>query len=257
MTTHLIIPDAHAQPGVSNERFTWLGRFILDRRPDTIVDLGDLADMESLSSYDRGKRSFEGRRYKADCRAAKDARRKLLKPIQDYNEVQRRNKKRVYTPRLVSLLGNHEHRIERATQDMPELDGTISYKDLYPREQKWEVHGFLSPVAIDGITYNHYMTSGVMGRPISGEYPAASILKKKFVSCVVGHIHTRDYAERTRADGVKIQALVAGCFFDQYLDYAGDANQMWWRGVTVLHDVHNGTFEPEFVSMEMLKKVYA
>ncbi len=55
--------------------------------------------MESLSSYDRGKRSFEGRRYKADIEVANHAMDMLTKPFRDIPD---------YKPRMVLTLGNHD-----------------------------------------------------------------------------------------------------------------------------------------------------
>ena len=62
----LIIPDAHAEPNYDNDRFTWLGSLIFEKKPDVVVCLGDWFDMASLSSHDKGKKSFEGRRYKQE-----------------------------------------------------------------------------------------------------------------------------------------------------------------------------------------------
>jgi hypothetical protein len=73
LTDHLVIPDPHATPGVSNDRFEWAGRLVVDRQPSTIVCLGDLWDMASLSSYDKGKKSFEGRKYVNDIKVGVDA----------------------------------------------------------------------------------------------------------------------------------------------------------------------------------------
>ena len=39
---------------------------IFEEKPDVVVCLGDWFDMASLSSHDKGKKSFEGRRYKQD-----------------------------------------------------------------------------------------------------------------------------------------------------------------------------------------------
>ena len=69
----LVIPDAHAHPNYDNERFSWAGNLIAEEKPDTIICLGDLADFPSLSGWDKGTASFQGRRYKADCDAAVDA----------------------------------------------------------------------------------------------------------------------------------------------------------------------------------------
>ena len=96
----VVIPDAHARPGVPNDRFTWLGEYLLDLRlsnPEAsikVIDLGDWEDMPSLSSYDIGKKSYEGRRYLADVAAGIDARKRVNQPIDEYNEYQRKIKKK-------------------------------------------------------------------------------------------------------------------------------------------------------------------
>ena len=72
MSTHLVIPDTQAKDGTPTDHLRWIGQLIVDEHPDTVVHLGDHADMPSLSSYDVGKRSFEGRRYSADIEAAKE-----------------------------------------------------------------------------------------------------------------------------------------------------------------------------------------
>src|SRR5687768_6321108 len=97
----LIIPDAHAHPQFDNTRFSWLGQLIADERPDTIVCLGDFADMPSLSGYDKGKKSFEGRRYKKDIDAARDAMSMMLGPTEVYNEGLRLRRKSQYRPKKI------------------------------------------------------------------------------------------------------------------------------------------------------------
>ena len=37
--THLVIPDAHVEPGINNDRFLWLGKMILHIRPDVVICL--------------------------------------------------------------------------------------------------------------------------------------------------------------------------------------------------------------------------
>jgi hypothetical protein len=255
MTTHLVIGDAHAKPGVSNERFSMLGEWVVKHRPDVIIDMGDWADMPSLSSYDKGKRSFEGRRYTRDIEAARDARAAFNRPIDNFNQQQRRNGKRLYRPRKVALGGNHdEGRINRATNSTPELHGTISVADLGYAEYGWEYVPFLVPVCIDGVTYSHYFTSGVKGKAISGEHPATSLLTKKFRSCTSGHLHLRDFAERTTVGGRKILGLFTGCFFDHHEEWAGDANELYWRGVILCKDVVDGYYNPNFIDFDELRR---
>lgn len=255
---HLIIPDSHASPSHNNNRFDLLSKLILDKRPDVVVNIGDMADMSSLCSYDFGKKQFEGRRYKNDIEAMRDALQRVHQPIQEYNKGQRANKKAQYKPEWHFCIGNHEQRISRVSESQPNLDGVVSLEDLGLKEYGYKVHPFLTPVNIDGVTYSHYFTSGVMGRPVGGEHPAHALITKKLTSCVMGHTHTRDFCERTDANGKRIQSLVVGCYLDtdQHEDYAGEANKLWWRGVVLLHDVNDGMFEPEWISMKMLKERY-
>jgi hypothetical protein len=256
MTTHLIIPDSHDEPEVSKERFTWLGNMIVDIQPDVIVCLGDFADMSSLSSYDKGRRSHEGKRYRKDIDSVNEAIDTLEAPIRAYNAKAAVDKKKRYKPRKVFLYGNHEDRIDRATQSNAELDGAISKDDMKWKEHGWSTHKFLEIINIDGVHYSHYFVSGVMGRPISGENIASSILKKHHVSTVAGHIHTWDFAERTRADGQSIQGLIAGCYFNHPMNYAFSTQKMWWPGITVLKDVKHGTYDFERTHIDRMKKLY-
>lgn len=256
MPNHLVIPDVHVQPGISNDRLELAGRLALERRPEIIVCLGDFVDMESLCSYDRGKRSFEGRRYQLDCDASRNALHRFESPFKEYNVRQKRNGKAQYRPRKVMLLGNHENRISRATEDRAELDGTMGIDDLGFREYGWEVVPYLQPIEIDGIFYCHYFVSGVKGEAISGLNVASNILSRTMSSSCAGHIHVFDYAVRTDPSGRQIMALVPGCYFEHKMQYAEHTEHMWWRGLAWLENVHAGAFDLETISLERLKKKY-
>ena len=69
----LVIPDVQAKQGHSFAYLNRLGHYIVEKKPDKIICLGDFADMPSLSSYDAGKKSFEGRRYVLDIEASKSS----------------------------------------------------------------------------------------------------------------------------------------------------------------------------------------
>ena len=79
--THLIIPDSHAHPDYNNNRYDWIGKLILDLKPDVLINIGDTADMPSLSAYDKGKASFHGRNYEKDINAHLDAQERMWGPI--------------------------------------------------------------------------------------------------------------------------------------------------------------------------------
>ena len=55
---HLVIPDTQIKYGEDLSFLTCIGEFIVQKKPDVIIHLGDFADMTSLSSYDVGKKSL-------------------------------------------------------------------------------------------------------------------------------------------------------------------------------------------------------
>jgi len=249
----LIIPDSHATPEHNNDRFTWAGNFALKRRPDYIVDIGDSADMASLCSYDTGTVSAEGRRYADDIEAYKDAQRKFFAPIHKHNK---NNPTDQFEPTLIKCTGNHEQRIIRAANEDPRLHGHLQMSDLEEESFGWDVYPFLTPVEIEGIAFQHYITSGVMGRPIGGENHAATLVKKGYRSVVVGHSHMRDFWETTDILGNKLFGLVCGVYVDQDHGYTTEQRR-WWSGLVYLHDVCNGKAEPEFLAIDYLKREFS
>ena len=252
MTKHLLIPDVQAKEGVSLEHLMWAGKFIVDKKPDVIICIGDFADMPSLSSYDKGKRSFEGRRYKKDIAAAKLAMDTLLGPLREYNAHMKHLKQKQYKPRLVLTLGNHEERIERASNLQPELEGVIGYQDLPYGD--WEVHDYLKPVVIDGVLYVHYLANPMTGRPYGGT--ALNQLGKVQHSFCVGHKQTLEHATYFTPLGRQTTGVVAGAFYQHDEEYKGYQGNAHWRGIVMLHDVHEGNFDPMFVSMRYLRRRY-
>ena len=248
---HVVIPDVHASPDQSNTRALWVGELIADIKPDVVINLGDLHEFKSLCSYDKGRAKFQGRNYRADVEAGIDFNDRL------WGRVKSRKRR---LPLRVILEGNHEERIRRALDVQPELDGAISSKDLmwedYYDECVWYNGGSPGIHTLDGVSYAHFMVSGVMGRPIGGEHPAYSLLTKRYSSSTVGHLHLFDHCVRTRGDGTKMQGLVAGCFFDHYQEWAGQANALYWSGVFIKRNVEAGNYDLEMVSLDQLRKTY-
>jgi len=254
MSLHMVIPDAHAYPGDDFERFEMAGEFALKMRPDVIVAMGDWADMPSLCMYDYGKKVYEGRRYYKDCDASRTALDHFERPIREYNRGRGKNHKKGYRPRKVMLIGNHEHRIIKAIEGDSKLDGTISLDDLGYREYGWDVQPFLIPINIDGVYYNHYFVSGVMGNPISGENPSRSIVKKQMASCTAAHSHIMDAGNAAAPNGKMVYGLVGGCFFEHSMAFAEAVEHMYWRGVHLCHNVSDGEYDLDSWSMSRLRK---
>ena len=184
---HLVIPDTQCKPDNSFEHLEWAGNYAVKTKPDVIVHLGDHWDMSSLSVYDIGKKSFEGRTYNHDVQAGNDAMDVFMKPIIEEQKRQKENKKKVWKPKKIFLIGNHEYRIDRAIESDRKLEGLIGYNDFNLKKHNWEVHNFLDVAIVNGIAYSHYFTSGVMGRPVSSPH---LMLQKKHMSCItVSYTH--------------------------------------------------------------------
>lgn len=250
--THIWIPDPHAHYQHHNKRAEWLGKLIADVKPDVVVCGGDSADMPSLAGFDKGKKSFHGKTYKADIDAHLDFQDRL------WNEVKKQKKK---LPSRIFLEGNHEHRIHKAIEVQPELEGTIGINDL--QLARWYdtfvpySGGTPGVIQVDGINFAHFFVSGVMGRAISGEHPAYSLLTKQYSSCVAFHLHLADYAIRTDANGKRLHGLVAGVYQDYESDWAGEVNKLWWRGAIIARNVDgSGNFDPQFISLQYIKDNY-
>lgn len=250
----LIIPDCQVKEGVPLDHLTWAGKAIVQYQPDVVVNIGDFADMPSLSSHDKaGSKYFEGLRYKKDIEITKEAMQMLLSPLKSLQSTQKRNKEKIYKPRMVMCLGNHENRIDRAINNNPMLEGMLSTKDL-GYEDDWEVHAFLQPVFISGVGFNHYWPVGAMGRPASS---ASVIISKLHMSCIAGHQQGKQVAYGKRADGKPLISIIAGSYYLHDESYMDQLSNRHWRGLVILNDVKDGYFDELFLSIEYLQRKYA
>jgi|TARA_R110000851_G_scaffold281241_2_gene434680 hypothetical protein len=246
-----VVPDTQVKPDVPLDHLLYAGKYIAEKKPDAIVLIGDWWDMESLCSYDKGKTSFEGRRYNKDIEAGNLAMDLFLQPIKAEINRLKVNKKKQWKPRLVFTMGNHEYRIERAIEYDSILEDTIGYFDLNLND--FEVYDYLQPVVIEGVAFSHFFTTGVMGRPVTS---ARALLTKKMMSCVMGHVQDRDIAYGKRADNVRLTGLFAGMFTQHNEAYLGNQGNDSWKGIWMLNEVNNGSFDELPVSLTYLKRKY-
>ena len=242
-----VIPDVQAKPGVNIDHLEHIGNYIVEKKPEIVVCLGDFADLPSLSSYDIGKAEAEGKRYAEDVKFAKLAMATLLNPIKEYN----RKAKVKYRPRKVMLYGNHEQRILTTIENNPRLIGTMALEDLGYKEAGWEVHPFLEVVKIEGIEMSHYFTSGVLGRPVSS---AATLLRERQCSAIMSHVQHTDICFHKKTGNIAMFAGTAYTHDERYLGLQGNCQR---RQIVMLHEVNGtGYFDPMLVSLAFLSKNY-
>lgn len=251
--TIAVIPDTQCRPDESFEYLNHIGKYLVDKKPDIWVHLGDFLDFESLSSYDKGTKNFEGRRIIKDLDSGYKAMEALMAPLFEYNQRARKNKEKQYKPELHITLGNHCDRLTRIINEDPKLEGLISMDNLPFAKFGWTVHPFLQPLFIDNIAFCHYFPSGVLGRPAT---TASALVSKMHMSCIAGHQQGKQVAYGKRPDGSTITCIIAGsCYIhdEKYLDFQSNKH---WRGIIFLHEVNNGSFDEMFVSLDYLKKRY-
>jgi hypothetical protein len=253
--THLVIPDSQVRPGIKLDFLHWIGMYIVRKRPDVIVHLGDFGDMESLSSYDKGKRSAEGKRIQADIECTKEAIKILLAPLKALQAKQKAAGESVYNPRKIILYGNHEDRISRHVDANPEMYGFLNLESLGYEEAGWETVPFLTPIEIDGVNYCHYFPNVMTGKAMTGT--AQNMLKTIGKSFTMGHRQTLDVTTRfLPTDGSQQWGLIAGAGYPHDEHYKGVQGNKHWRGIILKHNVRNGSYDPLFISLDWLEREY-
>ena len=252
--SHLVIPDTQVKEGVPTHHLEACGNYIVEKTPDVIIHIGDHWDMPSLSSYDKGKKSSEGRRVWKDIEAGQRAMETLLAPLWALQARQRANKKRVYTPEMYFTVGNHEERILRHINSHPELDGSLGLQTLNIEGFGWRVVPFLTPIVVDGVAYCHYFYNPYSGKSYGGTIN--NKLSKIRTSFTMGHVQGLQIATETTNTGKKMWGLAAGSFYLHDEEYKGPQANDHWRGLVMKHNVKDGDYSPCIVNMNFLLKRY-
>jgi hypothetical protein len=72
----------------------------------------------------------------------------------------------------------------------------------------------------------------------------------------MGHVQDRDIAYDQRADGTNMTGIFAGIFYQQDEEYLTPQTNGSWRGIWMLNDVQDGSFDEMPVSMSYLRGKY-
>jgi hypothetical protein len=242
-SVHIVIPDTQQKRGVPSIHLEWIGQYIADEYDDanlTVIHLGDHWDMPSLSSYDKGKKAMEGRRYVQDVDAGNEAFAKLHDAFATVHA------------RRVFLFGNHENRVTRAAESDAQLDGIVTLDHLDTR--CWERHEFLEPVLIDGVTYAHHFYNPMSGTPYGGQN-LETRLKTIGHSFSMGHQQGLKWGRVDTIRGPHLGLIAGSCYIHDE-DYLGPQAIKYWRGIVVKHNVRDGNYDPMMVSLDYLARRY-
>ena len=250
---------AHVGPDQDLSRFTVLGDFIADTQPENIIQLGDFVTVDSLSQWDQNKRALlNGRNYNKDILSGRAALQKLIKPIVNLQKKQKYQKKRVYRPKFVWCLGNHEDRVEQYVIRNPECEGKFDIvTDL-------GIHYFLQTTEAIIVPYRHqHILNGVAfthaiinaaGKPVGGKTVMARSLDVLNRSTIFGHTHRLVYDSVGRYGG-QVQALTVGTFSEHTDEYAADGKRLtnYYRGIVLIHHLDDGLFDFEPITIRRLR----
>ena len=243
----LLIPDIQVKPGVPTQHLTWASRYIADKQPAIVVQIGDWADFPSLSSYDRGKASAENKRVSKDW----DAFRRSV-DLLECNWG--------YSPRKVYTQGNHEYRATRYQMDNPAVD-VLPDTCAYLKERGWEVHPFLKVAKVEGVLFSHLFPRSLSGRVTNsgmkyGSPSANHMIRANMASCVAGHKPGYDPSYYPGPNNKMLSGVIAGSYYLHQEEYNGPGNDCHWRGLVMLNRFGNGEFDACPVNVKYLKEKY-
>jgi len=253
MNEHFWISDTQVKPNVYIEHMEAAGNYIADKMPNVIIHGGDHWDMPSLSAWDsKAKKAEEGVDWLDDIEAGIMGLELLMAPIEALNRKRKRKKLRPYKPRLEFLLGNHEDRITRYTDEHTECRKALNFDTLELKKFGWKVNPFLKILEIDGINYCHYFYNTNTGRALGGN--CRNMLSTLGFSFTQGHRQGKDIAEKYLNNGKTTRGAIAGSFYQHDEEYKGPQGNDHWQGCLYKHEVKDGNYCLMELSLSYLLK---
>lgn len=226
LTRVIAIGDLHDEPGLSKERFKWIGKHIVNYDPDHVVFIGDICDLESLS-FHSGNDTLGGKykpRFTADMDSLSLALELLNEPIH----------KSSAKPSFDLTWGNHEGRIIRFEDANPEVDGMLQ-KEFADRLAPFNIahHPYGEYLDVGGVKFTHAPMS-VMAKPIGGVSASSTVARQSSVDIIFGHTHKMSVVTAPRLGGSeKVTVIDLGSALpDSYvMPYAKHSLVGWSYGI--------------------------
>jgi hypothetical protein len=251
---HLCIPDVQAKPRVRLDHCVWAGNYIAKHRPGVIVCLGDLWDYPSVNVYDSAtKKASAGANVRADFLAGKTALDLLMEPWCGIKN---------YKPKLIFTEGNHEFRIYKHLSEHPHLVGSVDRPMDYLVSRGWRVYPYQVVTKVDGVAYAHLFPRNANGIVTAhavkyGAPSAYAQVRNNLCSATAGHKQGLEVSRPIKMGGKVLRGIIAGSFYQHDEGYLGPQGNNYWRGILHKHDVKNGDYRLEEISMKYLKENYA
>ena len=229
----LVIGDTHDSPHISQKRFDCIGKHIRKIKPDYIVHIGDFSSFDSLSFFQKND-SQQGKAFKILDKYVKDI------------------------PRHICI-GNHELRVHRFEENIPEIKGMMK-ETLYNTydEFGWTHTEYGEFKNIAGVSFVHCPLN-IMGKEYGGKNAEVQIGNDALHDLVFGHTHkARDWKAVKIGYDKWVRIVNVGCSLPSgHIEEYAKLNMNGWSWcVTELGIWDNHIQETNFVSMDRLEREY-
>ncbi len=254
----LPIGDTHTHPGDNSKRLQALGNYIVDKKPDVIVIMGDWFDFDSISKFNEpGSITREGMRLRKELDVGAMGYKIMLHELSYYNKQQAKHKHKQYLPEVIFLKGNHEFRLDKLAENNAIFSGAFSIEKELNQVYPTTMVEYGEYIDIDGILFTHIPFKA--GRPLASVVnTTGATLDLVDKSVIFGHTHRLEVKEKRRAGSYNlIRAINVGCLFENIPNYAKNDNPAWWKGLVPITSYGKGEFDFSTLSMTQLKKQYA
>lgn len=233
--TILVLSDSHISPKYSDvDIWKAIAEFVVQHKPEAIVHLGDVADFDSLAWLKAARGLFT---YEEELDHVAQHLHAFEDILLEDRMTSRKYKKKIYKPRKILCLGNHDVR-----------NGATGIADMF-KDCGWEVYDYLVPAKVGNISFCHTMVKGLSDNPC---VTAEELIQNWHGNIVVGHSHVQDYSESfSIATGEKIKAIKCPAFCTAGGDWAVQTRNKWARGFTI---IRTNPFEFMWKDISCLKK---
>jgi hypothetical protein len=179
------IGDLHVTPGQKLDRMKWIARYIGENVNDIdyVQQIGDWHSFDSCSFHDRND-TVKGR-YKPTLPEDMQALEESLHLFHGELPFSQ-------TPSAHVTKGNHEDRVDRLENVIPELEGDLARRvDNMFQRFGWTTYEFGDFCFLEGVGFTH-VPKNIMGRPYGGKTSERQIANDATFSIVYGHTHRRN-----------------------------------------------------------------
>lgn len=260
MITALVFSDGHVAPGQPAERWSALGKFILDRKPTEIWNLGDMATNDSVTFWNvphKDKVTLQD-----DVNAVVTAQELLFAPIEKYNKQRRKTRHKQYKPYTVLCKGNHEDRLDRRIEnDELGLGSIVDPTKVYKFDKYWkEICDYGEYIERHGILLTHCPFNR-LSRPMTGVNRGRQIAMQSPKPVFYGHTHMFEHTSvgMLGSGNAVNQVVNLPAFMEQghVEKYAAKGASGWSYGFLYVTILDDGSFTYEWVSTAQLMAQYS